>query len=119
VSPEFINYYGNFLSGNTNIVSSAAVNQSGSTLGGSGGISNFAGSITDVGQVSSNRKGFSINAWFDLTKTNDETKQFYFCKPDLSHFLNEEKIIYKSYPDLYFDSLTEYTRMELEFGFGF
>jgi hypothetical protein len=69
VSPEFINYYGNFLSGNTNIVSSAAVNQSGSTLGGSGGISNFAGSITDVGQVSSNRKGFSINAWFDLTKT--------------------------------------------------
>ena len=69
VSPEFINYYGNFLSGNTNIVSSAAVNQSGSTLGGSGGISNFAGSITDVGQVSSNRKGFSLNAWFDLTKT--------------------------------------------------
>lgn len=69
VSPEFINYYGNFLSGNTNIVSSAAVNQSGSTLGGSGGISNFAGSITDVGQVSSNRKGFSVNAWFDITKT--------------------------------------------------
>jgi hypothetical protein len=70
VSPEFINYYGNFLSGNTNIVSSAAVNQSGSTLGGSGGISNFAGSITDVGQVSSNRKGFSVNAWFDITKTS-------------------------------------------------
>lgn len=69
LSPEFINYYGNFLSGNTNIVSAAAVNQSGSTLGGSGGISNFAGSITDVGQVSSNRKGFSINAWFDISKT--------------------------------------------------
>ncbi len=69
LSPQFINYYGNFLSFNTNIVSTAALNQNGATLGGSGGISNFAGSITDVGQVSNNRKGFSVNAWFDLTKS--------------------------------------------------
>ncbi|OYU97508.1 MAG: hypothetical protein CFE21_04230 [Bacteroidetes bacterium B1(2017)] len=69
ISPQFVNYYGNFLSANTTILSSAAVNQNGSTLGGSGGISNFAGSITDVGQVSNNRKGFSVNAWFNLSKT--------------------------------------------------
>jgi hypothetical protein len=69
LSPQFINYYGNFLSFNTNILSTAALNQNGATLGGSGGISNFAGSITDVGQVSNNRKGFSVNAWFDLTKS--------------------------------------------------
>jgi hypothetical protein len=69
LSPEFVNYYGNFLSANTNIISTAALNQNGSTLGGSGGISNFAGSITDVGQISNNRKGISINAWFDITKT--------------------------------------------------
>lgn len=71
ISPQFVNYYGNFLSFNTNIVSSAAVNQNGSTLGGSGGISNFAGSITDVGQVSNNRKGISLNVWLDL---GDNTK---------------------------------------------
>ncbi len=69
LSPQFVNYYGNFLSFNTTILSTAALNQSGSTLGGSGGISNFAGSITDVGQVSNNRKGFSVNAWFDLSKS--------------------------------------------------
>jgi len=69
LSPTFINYYGNFLSANTNIVSAGSLNQNGSTLGGSGGISNFAGSITDVGQVSNNRKGLSLNAWFNLSKT--------------------------------------------------
>jgi hypothetical protein len=69
LSPQFVNYYGNFLSFNTNIVSTSSLNQNGSTIGGSGGISNFAGSITDVGQVSNNRKGFSLNAWFDITKS--------------------------------------------------
>lgn len=68
ISPQFVNYYGNFQSFNTNFVSSAAINQNGSIIGGSGGISNFAGSITDVGQVSNNRKGISVNAWFDLGK---------------------------------------------------
>ncbi|MCF8253790.1 MAG: hypothetical protein K9H61_12805 [Bacteroidia bacterium] len=69
LSPQFVNFYGNFLSFNTAFVSTASLNQTGSTLGGSGGISNFSGSITDVGQVSNNRKGFSVNAWFDLGKT--------------------------------------------------
>lgn len=69
ISPQFVNYYGNFLSFNTNFVSSAALNQNGSVIGGSGGITNFAGSITDVGQVSNNRKGYSLNTWFEPTKS--------------------------------------------------
>jgi hypothetical protein len=69
ISPNFVNYYGNFLSSNTAFLSSASVNQDGSSSGASGGISNFAGSITDVGQISNNRKGFSFNFWIDVTKT--------------------------------------------------
>jgi hypothetical protein len=69
MSPQFVNYYGNFLSSNTAFLSTASVNQTGSSAGGSGGISNFAGSITDVGMISNNRKGFSFNFWLDLTKT--------------------------------------------------
>lgn len=69
MSPQFVNYYGNFLSSNTSFLSSSSVNQTGSSAGGSGGISNFAGSITDVGQISNNRKGFSFNIWVDITKS--------------------------------------------------
>lgn len=69
MSPQFVNYYGNFLSSNTAFLSTAAINQTGSSTGGSGGISNFAGSITDVGQISNNRKGFSFNFWLDITKS--------------------------------------------------
>ncbi len=69
MSPQFVNYYGNFLSSNTAFLSSASVSQTGSSTGGSGGISNFAGSITDVGQISNNRKGFSFNFWLDITKS--------------------------------------------------
>ncbi|GAB1448027.1 hypothetical protein MASR2M44_10320 [Bacteroidota bacterium] len=65
LSPQFINYYGNFLSPNTTILSAASVEQGATANASSGGISSFAGSITDVGQVSNNRKGISINAWFN------------------------------------------------------
>lgn len=68
LSPQFVNYYGNFLSPNTVILSSAQVEQGASASGASGGISSFAGSITDVGQVSNNRKGISLNAWFNPFK---------------------------------------------------
>ncbi len=69
MSPQFVNYYGNFLSSNTSFLSASSVNQTGNSAGGSGGISNFAGSITDVGQISNNRKGFSFNFWVDITKS--------------------------------------------------
>jgi hypothetical protein len=67
ISPNFVNYYGNFLSSNTSVLSSASLSQA-SNVASSGGISNFTGSITDVGQVSNNRKGISINGWIDLGK---------------------------------------------------
>jgi len=73
LSPNFVNYYGNFLSSNTTVLSSSAVNQGGATNASSGGISNFSGSITDVGQVSNNRQGLSLNSWINLgrnTKLN-------------------------------------------------
>ena len=73
LSPNFVNYYGNFLSNNTTVLSSSAVNQGGATTASSGGISNFSGSITDVGQVSNNRQGLSLNSWINLgrnTKLN-------------------------------------------------
>lgn len=68
MSPEFVNYYGDFISSNTAFLTSALNNQTSSPAGGSGGISNFAGSITDVGQLSNNRKGFSFNCWLDISK---------------------------------------------------
>ncbi len=73
LSPNFVNYYGNFLSSNTAVLSSSAINQGGATNASSGGISNFSGSITDVGQVSNNRKGLSLNSWINIgrnTKIN-------------------------------------------------
>lgn len=66
LSPNFVNYYGNFLSNNTAVLSSSNVNQGAAANANSGGISNFSGSITDVGQVSNNRKGFSLNSWINI-----------------------------------------------------
>ncbi len=63
LAPEFVNYYGSFLSFNTNIVTGDAVAQ---TVSGNNGAGSFVGSITDVGQLSNNRQGFSLNAWFDI-----------------------------------------------------
>jgi hypothetical protein len=60
LAPEFVNYYGDFLSGNTQFLD-GGLNQN---IGGGGGATNFAGSITDVGQVVNNRQGFTLNTWW-------------------------------------------------------
>lgn len=60
LSPEFTNFFGNFLSVNTQFMNA----QSLQNVGGGGGAANFVGSITDVGQVLNNRQGYTLNAWF-------------------------------------------------------
>ncbi|MDG1260274.1 MAG: hypothetical protein P8H59_06555 [Flavobacteriales bacterium] len=67
LSPQFINYYGNFLSLNTQFLSDAA---SQSVAGGGGGATNFVGSITDVGQILNNRQGFTLNTWWKKKNTS-------------------------------------------------
>lgn len=66
LSPQFINYYGNFLSGNTQFLDGST----NPTINGGGGATNFAGSITDVGQVLNNRQGFTLNAWWKRKNTS-------------------------------------------------
>lgn len=63
LAPQFINYYGDFLSANTQIVGSADT-QTFTAAG--GGASTFAGSIANVGQVSSNRQGYALNTWLEF-----------------------------------------------------
>ncbi|MEO0403656.1 MAG: hypothetical protein AAF193_02170, partial [Bacteroidota bacterium] len=65
LDPEFVNFYGNFLSVGTQFLSNANVQNAGS-----GAANNFVGSITDVGQVLNNREGYSINAWFKRNKSS-------------------------------------------------
>lgn len=65
LSPQFVNYYGNFLSFNTQILGDGQLQN----VSGGGGASNFVGSITDVGQILNNRQGGSINMWFNLKNT--------------------------------------------------
>lgn len=70
LDPKFVNYYGSFLAFNTTITEEIDDQQNFASGGGNGF---FVGSITDVGQLSNNRQGFSVNAWFDLgekTKIN-------------------------------------------------
>lgn len=56
LAPEFVNFYGNFLSAGQRLTP-VAIDQSGSGLAGA----TFAGSVTDVGQIVNNREGFSLN----------------------------------------------------------
>ena len=65
LAPEFVNYYGNFLSTNTAFLGTVA-NQN---VGGGGGATNFAGSLTDVGQILNNRQGYTVNSWFQWKNT--------------------------------------------------
>lgn len=67
LSPNFVNYYGNFLSFNTNLISSEATAQT--SAASNGGVTNFSGSIGDVGQLSNNRQGFTVNTWFSFGRT--------------------------------------------------
>jgi hypothetical protein len=66
IAPEFVNYYGDFLSSNTQILGTS---DSQNFTGAGGGASSFAGSISNVGQVSSNRQGFSLNTWLEFGDT--------------------------------------------------
>jgi hypothetical protein len=62
ISPKFVNYYASFLSFNTQVPGVDGQIQGIS----SGGTSSFAGSITSVGQLTNNRQGVNLNAWFDF-----------------------------------------------------
>lgn len=66
IDPQFVNYYASFLSSNTAIIGSIQGAQGIATGGGS---TSFAGSIADIGQISNNRTGATINTWFDYKKT--------------------------------------------------
>ncbi|MCH2199690.1 MAG: hypothetical protein MK081_13000 [Flavobacteriales bacterium] len=67
LAPEFVNYFGNFLSSNTQIITD---DDAGQIVTGGGGAAAFAGSITDVGQILNNRQGFSFNLFADFEKTH-------------------------------------------------
>lgn len=66
LAPEFVNYYGNFLSTNTQIQTDGQAQ----VVAGGGGAANFAGSITDVGQILNNRQGASINLFANFKNTH-------------------------------------------------
>lgn len=67
LAPGFVNYFGSFLSFNNAITDAGA----GQAVSGTNGAGSFVGSITDVGQLSNNRKGFSLNAWFPLGENTE------------------------------------------------
>ena len=67
IAPGFVNYYGSFMSFNNSLAGTDA----GQSVSGTNGAGSFVGSITDVGQLSNNRKGFSLNAWFPLGENTE------------------------------------------------
>lgn len=62
MSPKFVNYFASFLSFNSTIPGTDGQIQ-GVSAGGGG---SFAGSITNVGQLSNNRQGLNLHSWLDL-----------------------------------------------------